>query len=227
MGTSNRTGAVRCGFALGAALTAMPALALDLDVYGGAGYLYLESTIDTATDLPPGNPTRPDTVQRLVRSEADGGAIMAHLGVWLSESFALEVRGGFPLDDAEFDDASNPQYRGNTAEIEEMVGVYLMARAQPLSWLDAMFPVGMSQVKVAMPSETDGDATNGPDAIVSADATSISYGIDLRWRLGTLFFDEDSLLGSISVNTGFMVYADDNDLESRGYNGSLQIGYQF
>ena len=112
----------------------------------------------------------------------------------------------------------------NTAEIEEFYGVYILPRAEPFSWLDMMFPMGMSHVQVVQPVRPteDGQAT-----LQANEADTISYGIDLRFRLGKLIADEDSFLGSFTLNTGFMVYADDDDVEARGYNGGLQLGFSF
>ncbi len=200
-----------------------------LDFYGGANYLYLESSVDRPVAIPDGNPLRPDSVKRKVRTEATGDAIMAHLGLWLNESFAIEVRGGFPSDTAAFglDDNGARGYEDNTNELKEFVGVYLLPRAKVLSWVDAVFPIGAAQVTLEMPVETDGNSNNGPDQIQEVDAATFSYGFDIRWRIGSLIADEDSILGSISINTGFMVYGNDSELESRGYNGGLQVGVNF
>lgn len=227
MGTPIARTITAVAVAAGASGITSNAQALDLDIYAGANYLFIESSVDTNAATPPSAPDRPrpTTVQRKVRSEADGAALMAHFGVWLNESFAVELRGGFPVDSAEFGDAAANSE--GTAELEEYVGVYLVPRAKPFSWVDAVFPIGMSRVKVAMPVDTDGNVNNGADAIVSTDTATISYGMDIRWRVGSLVADPDSLLGSISINTGFMVYGNDDDLETRGFNGGLQVGFQF
>ncbi len=213
------------GACLAGAGWAGQAAALELDIYGGANYLYLDSSVDRAVDIPDGNPRRPDSVKRKVRTEASGDAILAHVGVWLNESFALELRSAFPGDTAAFSEDGG--YTDNTNEIQEFIGLYLIPRAEVLSWVDAVFPIGASQMTLSMPVETDGDSTNGPDQIEEVDAATFSYGIDIRWRVGKLFADEDSLLGSISINTGFMMYSNDSELESRGYNGGLQVGFRF
>lgn len=200
-----------------------------LDFYGGANYLYLESSVDRPVAIPDGNPLRPDSVKRKVRTDASGDAILAHVGLWLNESFAIELRGAFPSDTAGFgaDASGNRQYDDNTNEVQDFVGLYVLPRAKVLSWVDAVFPIGAAQMTLSMPVETDGDATNGPDEIVEVDAATFSYGMDIRWRVGSLIADEDSFLGSISINTGFMVYSNDSELESRGYNGGLQVGFSF
>lgn len=200
-----------------------------LDLYGGANYLYLESSVDRPIAIPDGNPMRPDSVKRKVRTEASGDALLAHVGVWLNESFALELRGGFPSDEAGFvlDDNGARQYDDNVNEIQDFIGLYIIPRARVFSWVDAVFPIGASQMTLSMPIETDGDATNGPDEIKEVDAATYSYGIDIRWRVGSLIADEDSLVGSISINTGFMLYSNDSELESSGYNGGLQVGFSF
>ncbi len=213
------------GACLAGAGGAVQAAALDLDIYGGANYLYLESSVDRAVDLPETGNGRPPSVKRKVRTEATGNAILAHLGVWLNESFALELRGAFPGDTVAFSEDGG--YTDNTNEVEEFIGLYLIPRAEVFSWVDAVFPIGASQMTLSMPVETDGDSTNGPDSIEEVDAATFSYGIDIRWRVGKLIADEDSILGSISINTGFMLYSNDSELESRGYNGGLQVGFSF
>lgn len=213
------------GACLAGAGGAGQAAALDLDIYGGANYLYLESSVDRAVDLPETTNGRPPSVKRKVRTEATGNAILAHVGVWLNESFALELRGAFPGDTAAFSEDGG--YTDNTNEVEEFIGLYLIPRAEVFSWVDAVFPIGASQMTLSMPVETDGDSTNGPDSIEEVDAATFSYGIDIRWRVGKLIADEDSILGSISINTGFMLYSNDSELESRGYNGGLQVGFSF
>ena len=203
----------------GAALGLSPAVSA-LDFYAGADYLLMETSVTRSFEPAGSRDDAPVPIRRDVRTDAEGSAIMAHVGLWLNESFSLEVRGSFSGEDAEVGATEDD----NTAEIEEFYGVYILPRAEPFSWLDMMFPMGMSHVKVVQPvrQTEDGQAT-----LQANEADTISYGIDLRFRLGKLIADEDSFLGSFTLNTGFMVYADDDDVEARGYNGGLQLGFSF
>lgn len=202
-----------------AALGLSPAVSA-LDFYAGADYLLMETSVTRSFEPAGSRDDAPVPIRRDVRTDAEGSAIMAHVGLWLNESFSLEVRGSFSGEDAEVGATEDD----NTAEIEEFYGVYILPRAEPFSWLDMMFPMGMSHVKVVQPvrQTEDGQAT-----LQANEADTISYGIDLRFRLGKLIADEDSFLGSFTLNTGFMVYADDDDVEARGYNGGLQLGFSF
>lgn len=190
-----------------------------LDLYLGGNYLLVEAAADRYADTP-GREDRPDSVRRVVRTNSEGGALMAHVGIWLSESFAFEVRAGFPGEEAEYDTSGQNDH---VVEIENYIGAYIVPRAQPWSWVDLMFPVGAAQVKALTPVD-NGDGTTG---IVQSDAAEFSYGIDMRLNFGQLIADPDTLIGSLSLNAGFMVLGTDADVDFRSYNGGLQFGLNF
>lgn len=190
-----------------------------LDLYAGANYLLMESSVErsVSTDGPR---------NAIVRPNADGSAMSAHVGLWLNEGFAIEFRGGFAGDSAEFD-GDGSGYSGHTAELNDYFGVYLVPHAQLFDWMVVAFPMGLTQLTVTMPDETDDSTTNGPDSLEELEGQSLSYGLDIRWGVGTFLADPDSTLGSLSINTGFMVYSTDEDLRATGANLGIQIGWAF
>nr|MBV6628528.1 hypothetical protein [Oceanococcus sp. HetDA_MAG_MS8] len=206
---------------IGVAGSAWVGSASALDLYAGASYLLADVALEQDFD-PPGREDRPDSVVRTVRSDSDGSAIMAHVGMWLNESFAVEFRGAFPSDDAELPGSGQDTSEGN-AEAEELYGVYILPKAEPFSWVDMVFPIGYTFSKVTAPVENDNQEVN----LQTLEGDSLSYGVDLRFRVGKFFANEDSILGSLSVNTGFMMYTDDEALEVLGYNAGVQLGMRF
>lgn len=189
-----------------------------LDVYAGVDYLLLESSVERRV-------SSAGPRDALVRPNADGNAMSAHVGVWLNEGFALEVRGGFSGDSAEF--SGNGGYSGHTPELNDYFGVYIVPHARIFPWMDIAFPMGVAKLTMTMPDETDDSGTNGPDALVELEGESLSYGMDIRWPVGKLLSDEDSVLGSMTINTGFMVYSTDENLRVTGANAGIQVGFGF
>ena len=206
---------------LGVAGSAWVGTASALDLYAGASYLLADVAVEQDFD-PPGRPDRPDVVTRTVRSDSDGSAIMAHVGMWLNESFAVEFRGAFPSSDAEAPADGGDTSDGN-AEAEELYGIYILPKAEPFSWVDMVFPIGYTFSKVTAPVENDNQEID----LQTLEGDSLSYGVDLRFRVGKFFANEDSILGSLSINTGFMMYTDDDALEVLGYNAGVQLGMRF
>lgn len=202
---------------LGVAGTAWVGTASALDLYAGASYLLTDVAVEQEVPTPGRG-----EVQRTVRSDSDGSAIMAHVGMWLNESFAVEFRGAFPSSDAEAPADGRDTSEGN-AEAEELYGLYILPKAEPFSWVDMVFPIGYTFSKITAPVENDNQEID----LQTLEGDSLSYGVDLRFRVGKFFANEDSILGSLSINTGFVMYTDDDALEVLGYNAGVQLGMRF
>lgn len=194
--------AIAAGFGLSAAVQAADG---NWSVYAGVDMLSTE--ISVSRSMPPQGDAQLGSTERI---DNDSEAVRVRAGLWLNEDFAVELQTAAGGDSAEGPD---------TGEIDSYFGAFIVPRAQPFSWLDMTFPLGVTMIDTVV-------VADGGDRVRTSNE-SLGYGVNFEFRLGEILTDPDSAIAGLGIGAGFMVYDTSSDVNVRGINAGLHFGYDF